>query len=401
MVRRPGAVVRPADLLRRPWPVPPERLRRGPFRPGAFGSPLRSRRLTAHLGLALGVAFTICFTTGLISHFIQHPAWWFRWPSRPVNLYRITQGLHVATGLVAIPLLLAKLWSVYHRLFEWPPVRNLAHAVERLSITVLVVAALVQLTTGLLNIARWYTPMKFFFTVTHYWTGWIVIGALVVHLGVKLPLIVAALRRRTAPPSDVDRQRRGLLAAVAATAGLITVVTVGQTVRPLARLALLGPRRPDIGAQGLPVNKAASAAGVTETARDPAYRLVVEGPERRIALTLDELAELPQHTVTLPITCVEGWSASAEWTGVRVRDLLDLVGAPASADVRVESLETGGLYRTSMLAPSHSRDRLTLLALRLRGERLALDHGYPCRLIAPNRPGVLQTKWVAKVVVLS
>ncbi|WP_148668402.1 molybdopterin-dependent oxidoreductase, partial [Streptomyces sp. WAC05950] len=26
-----------------------------------------------------------------------------------------------------------------------------------------------------------------------------------------------------------------------------------------------------------------------------------------------------------------------------------------------------------------------------------LDHGYPARIIAPNRPGVLQTKWVGRL----
>jgi len=44
--------------------------------------------------------------------------------------------------------------------------------------------------------------------------------------------------------------------------------------------------------------------------------------------------------------------------------------------------------------------REALLAMRVNGEDLALDHGYPLRLIAPNRPGVMQTKWVARVVVL-
>ena len=42
----------------------------------------------------------------------------------------------------------------------------------------------------------------------------------------------------------------------------------------------------------------------------------------------------------------------------------------------------------------------TLLALELNGEALDLDHGYPVRLIAPDRPGVLQTKWIHRVVVL-
>ena len=41
----------------------------------------------------------------------------------------------------------------------------------------------------------------------------------------------------------------------------------------------------------------------------------------------------------------------------------------------------------------------TLLALTLDGEDLHVDHGYPVRLIAGNRPGVLQTKWVGELVV--
>jgi DMSO/TMAO reductase YedYZ molybdopterin-dependent catalytic subunit len=44
-------------------------------------------------------------------------------------------------------------------------------------------------------------------------------------------------------------------------------------------------------------------------------------------------------------------------------------------------------------------DPRTLLALDLAGEPLSLDHGFPCRVIAPNRPGVLQTKWGASLEV--
>jgi hypothetical protein len=72
------------------------------------------------------VAFTICFLTGLASHFAQHPVSWFSWPTRPVSLYQFTQGAHVLSGIAAIPLLLAKLWSVYPRLFARPPLRPAA-----------------------------------------------------------------------------------------------------------------------------------------------------------------------------------------------------------------------------------------------------------------------------------
>lgn len=49
---------------------------------------------------------------------------------------------------------------------------------------------------------------------------------------------------------------------------------------------------------------------------------------------------------------------------------------------------------------SYAHDPLTLLALRVNGEVLDPDHGYPARIIAPNRPGVLQTKWVTRIEVI-
>jgi DMSO/TMAO reductase YedYZ molybdopterin-dependent catalytic subunit len=85
-----------------------------------------------------------------------------------------------------------------------------------------------------------------------------------------------------------------------------------------------------------------------------------------------------------------------------VADLLALVGVPdGNAQVLVESLQQHSRYASSVLAPPHARDPSTLLARRLHGQPLALDHGYPLRLIAPNRPGVLQTKWVASLTVAS
>jgi DMSO/TMAO reductase YedYZ molybdopterin-dependent catalytic subunit len=383
-------------------PSPSARWRQGPLRAGAFTSTLRSQRLTSQLGLWLGIAFGICFVTGFVSHAIQHPPSWFDWPARPVGLYRLTQGVHVATGLATVPLLAAKLWSVYPKLFAWPPVRDLVHAAERTSVAILVGAALFQVVSGVLNVARWYPPMPFFFTTAHYWTGWLAIGALLLHVAVQLPVIRRGLSRRGAPAEagaavQGGMSRRGLLVAVAAAAGTITLATAGQTLRPLARLSPLAPRRPDLGPQRLPVNQSAIGAGVVAAATDPAYRLVVTGPAATVRLSLADLAALPQTTVSLPITCVEGWSADAVWTGVRVRDLLAMVGGPDDGPATVESLQAGGRYRTSVLDPAHAHDPLTVLALRLHGEPLHLDHGYPCRLIAPNRPGVLQTKWVGRL----
>ena len=148
------------------------------------------------------------------------------------------------------------------------------------------------------------------------------------------------------------------------------------------------------------MNTSARAAQVVAAATDPRYHLRLTGPAGTRMLSLADLDALPQHTVALPIACVEGWSAGAVWTGIRLADLLALVGVPdGDVQVLVESLQRNSRYAASVLAPPHARDPLTLLARRLYGEPLALDHGYPARLIAPNRPGVLQTKWVAALTV--
>jgi hypothetical protein len=366
-------------------------------------------RAAAWLGVALGISFGLCFATGVWSHLAQDPPPWFTSPSRPAGLYRITQGLHVTSGTAAIPLLLAKLWTVHPRLVEWPPARSALHAVERLALLPLVGGALFLVVSGTANVAAWY-PWRFFFPRAHFWAAWITVGALVVHIGAKASATRSALRRAgrsaaddTGTPRGADdpSDRRAFLTGAAVASAALVVATAGGTVPALSPMSVLAQRRPGQGPQGVPVNKTAEGARVVGAATDPAYRLVVEGaavPER-LALSLVDLRALPLHEATLPIACVEGWSASARWRGVRVRDLLDLAGVARLDHVLVESLQPTGRYRTSELAARQARDRDTLLALDLDGEPLALDHGFPARLIGPNRPGVLQTKWVARLVV--
>jgi len=315
----------------------------------------------------LGVAIGICFVTGYLSHAIQQPPWWFTWPSRPINLYRVTQGLHVVTGLALIPLLSLKLWSVHPKLWQWPPFRDPLHAIERLSIAVLVATGLFQVASGLLNIFRWYPPMGFFFTVAHYWTAWALVGSILIHIGVELPVIRQALTSHTLhEPVTGGPTRRGLIATVTGAAGLIAVATVGQTFRPLASISVLAPRDPRVGSQGLPVNGSAAASRVGPAATDPSYRLELTGPAGTRTFTLADLEALPQHTSRLPITCVEGWSADAVWTGMRIRDLSVLAGGDETYQAQVFSLQEFG-YNQSIVAPPHAGDPLTLLALRLNG----------------------------------
>ncbi|MEU7411327.1 molybdopterin-dependent oxidoreductase [Streptomyces sp. NPDC042638] len=380
-----------------------------PLRPPVFSGSLHDARTATVVGRLLGLAVLVCFLTGLVSHLLQEPPAWLagQLPTRPVSGYRFTQGLHVISGTAAVPLLLVKLWTVYPRLFVRPALRGAVHALERLSIAVLVGATLLELFMGLLNTTQWY-PWPFDFRSVHYALAWLIVGALLVHLAVKAPEIAAHWHRRPAAGPDapaeagepplVRADRRSLLIGLGAAVGTVTAVTAGQSVTPLAALDLLAPRHPDAGPQGLPVNRTARAAGITPHALRT-WRLAVTGPTG-FELTLDQLRALPQHSATLPIACVEGWSKSAHWEGVRIKDLLARAGLPDGARLRVVSMQTHGGYRVTEMERAYTRDDLTLLALRLNGAVLSPDHGYPARVIAPDRPGVLQTKWVTRLEVV-
>ena len=59
-----------------------------------FSSTLRSTAVTARIGTALGVAISILFVTGLLSHYQYEPWTWLPQPAKPVWGYRLTQGIH-------------------------------------------------------------------------------------------------------------------------------------------------------------------------------------------------------------------------------------------------------------------------------------------------------------------
>src|SRR4051794_26061247 len=119
----------------------------------------------------------------------------FGWPTSPSWLYALTQGLHTNVGLIAIPFLLAKLWSVIPRLFVWPPFSSPAQALERLSIALLVSSAVFELATGVANAQYWY-PFKFNFVVAHYYGAIVFVSSLAIHVIVKTPVILRAYRER-------------------------------------------------------------------------------------------------------------------------------------------------------------------------------------------------------------
>jgi DMSO/TMAO reductase YedYZ molybdopterin-dependent catalytic subunit len=386
-----------------------------------FSSTLRSTAVTARVGRVLGVAIAVLFVTGLLSHYQYEPWSWLPEPAKPVWGYRLTQGIHVATGIATIPLLLLKLWTVYPNQFRFPPIKSIKHALERLNVAILVSVALVQMTTGFLNVLNWY-PFPWYFLTVHRFLAYVLVGSVLLHIGVKLPDIAYGLSAKVAEadvlteipwnenpdshsnagtlpdPPTPGISRRGMLAAAGAGVGVVILTSVGQTITPLEPLGLLAPRQWTKGPQAVPVNRTAEQAKIMNAATSPTWSLEVVGP-KPYRLTLADLDSRAAHEARLPINCVEGWSVGAHWRGMSLLELVLQAGGTASSRIQVISVEQDWGFNHSFIdGPQLSA---ALLATHLNGERLDLDHGYPLRLIAPNRAGVLNTKWLGRIEVLS
>jgi DMSO/TMAO reductase YedYZ molybdopterin-dependent catalytic subunit len=153
------------------------------------------------------------------------------------------------------------------------------------------------------------------------------------------------------------------------------------------------------------------------------WRLQVEGcVERPLALTWDELAAMPERTVFATVECagngrsflrerVDGvqWGAGAighaEWTGVPLRSVLQRAGVrPDAVDVVFEGADRGSepdhpapMHFARSLPLAKAFDPDTLLVLRMNGELLDPNHGYPLRLFVPGWYGVASVKWLQRI----
>jgi DMSO/TMAO reductase YedYZ molybdopterin-dependent catalytic subunit len=420
----------------------------GPFRRSFWRSPVRGPWLTSVLGLVLLLSIPVMFATGLLSYAAYNPNlspindttpdkgplgfYLFSWPTHPYWLYRVTQGTHVTLGLTLVPILLFKLWSVLPKLFEFPPIRSIAHALERLSLFLVVGGAGFEFATGILNIQTWYPFPESFYTM-HFYGAWVFMAGLVVHVAVKFPVMVRALRSRSfwgelrtnlaqtrpeppeagylAPvnPAAPTISRRGVLAFAGAGAALVALLSVGQSLGGVfRRTALLAPHDQPVTGAGagtvgdFQINNTARNARISPVETGEKWRLSVgtddQGGHAPTMLSRADLLRMEQHTASLPIACVEGWSTDNQaWTGIRLRDLAALSGVASPSSVLVRSLQPSGGFNRAVLSQAQIMDPDSLLALQVNGADLSLDHGYPARVIVPNNPGVHNTKWVSSL----
>jgi sulfane dehydrogenase subunit SoxC len=151
------------------------------------------------------------------------------------------------------------------------------------------------------------------------------------------------------------------------------------------------------------------------------WRLKVEGSgvQRPFELAYEALLSMPSVSVIRTVECAGNgrsffenaygkkaqgtqWKLGAigvaEWTGVRLRDVLDRAGLKRTAkDVMPEGLDDLKVRRPIPVTKAMAED--TLLAYAMNGEPLPPDHGFPVRMLVPGWIGVANIKWVGRLEV--
>lgn len=123
---------------------------------------------------------------------------------------------------------------------------------------------------------------------------------------------------------------------------------------------------------------------------------LVENPR---TFNLNEIRAFPLYSQFVTMSCISnsvGGSliSTAKWTGIRLKDLLEVVGLqPDAKELYIEAAD--GFFES--VAMTDMTDSRTLLVYQMNGEPLPYEHGYPLRIYIPNRFGMKQPKWITSM----
>ncbi|WP_254536118.1 molybdopterin-dependent oxidoreductase [Halomarina litorea] len=289
--------------------------------------------------------------------------------------------LHGAGALTLVALLFWKLRRVRHRLRGRSPTVALS--------ALLALVTMAALATGV----AWVLGVGADRRVA----GWTLLN---LHIGLGLlvvPLLAYHLARRYHAPPRADWEgRRTVLQYAALAVGGALVWRAQQ-----ALVAVLGAddrRFTGSRPEGRSGNRFPVTSWVLDDPApvDPAeWRLHVVGRVARpLELGYDDITGSPHTTESALLDCTSGWYVERDWRGLGVGDLLDAAGVGESARWVTFHSVTG--YRFGF--PVEVARRL-VLATHVDGERLTHGHGFPLRVVAPDRRGFQWVKWVTAVEV--
>jgi DMSO/TMAO reductase YedYZ molybdopterin-dependent catalytic subunit len=125
------------------------------------------------------------------------------------------------------------------------------------------------------------------------------------------------------------------------------------------------------------------------------YRLQVDGlVENPRNFTYDEITGLPQTSKVIDLNCVEGWSFTAKWTGVKIAEIFEKTGAMENATTVIFYSADG--YSTS-LNKDYLLENDIILAYKLNDVTLPPERGFPLQLVAEDKYGYKWAKWIVRI----
>jgi DMSO/TMAO reductase YedYZ molybdopterin-dependent catalytic subunit len=128
------------------------------------------------------------------------------------------------------------------------------------------------------------------------------------------------------------------------------------------------------------------------------WRLTVDGMvDRPTAFSIDQLKSYPSRSQITELACEEGWSYVAEWNGVPLSHVLDLVGAhPQATHVVYFSIEPDWWESMDMADALHPQ---TYLTYGMNGNDLPVGNGGPVRIRLPRQLGYKNVKFITHLTV--
>ncbi len=207
-----------------------------------------------------------------------------------------------------------------------------------------------------------------------------------------------------------DRRRRLFIEAGIASAvgAAILIYGVGFLLRPGSSSSPVTPANPStLAAQDVTANGDFYRVDVNifpPVVDGSTWQLSVSGlVSNPLTLTLAQIQNMGAYEQYNTLECVSNTVggdliSTAQWRGVRLKDVLTMAGLQSTAEYIVFRAVDG--YDTAIPLSSAMLDG-TLLVYEMNGVPLPTEHGYPLRAIVPGLYGMMNCKWITSIEAVS
>lgn len=155
--------------------------------------------------------------------------------------------------------------------------------------------------------------------------------------------------------------------------------------------------------RGRQARRGAAPGALRLTGPDPSARISDIGTCRlrvygkvgkELALTYADVQALPAVQTDAPLACVVGWEDHAVWRGARIRNVI--AAAQPTPEARFLVFHDDRNF-SATLSMDYVESGTPLLAYEVDGKPLPREHGWPLRIVAPDRWGYKWVKWVTSI----